>query len=115
MEGFFPLQLLFFLPSASAVPAVSLGTAWRCRNASAGKEISTALNAVTASFIARSPFPSTVDNENVNAQYDSGVLQLEMQKRTETKPKQIKIGAGGNSVESKAAEKKTVEGVKSAA
>ncbi len=39
--------------------------------------------------------PTTVDSENVKAQYDSGVLKLELNKRAEAKPKQIKIGIGG--------------------
>ncbi len=36
--------------------------------------------------------PTTVESENVKAQYDSGVLKLELNKRAEAKPKQIKIG-----------------------
>ena len=39
--------------------------------------------------------PTTVDSENVKAQYDSGVLKLELNKRAEAKPKQIKIGVAG--------------------
>jgi HSP20 family protein len=40
--------------------------------------------------------PTTVDSENVKAQYDSGVLKLELNKRAEAKPKQIKIGVGSS-------------------
>ena len=36
--------------------------------------------------------PTTVDSENVKASYDSGVLKLELNKKAEAKPKQIKIG-----------------------
>jgi HSP20 family protein len=39
--------------------------------------------------------PTSVDSENVTAEYDSGVLKLELSKRAEAKPKQIKIGIGG--------------------
>ena len=54
--------------------------------------------------------PTTVETENVKADYDSGVLRLELNKRAEAKPKQIKIGVG-----SAPAPSKTVEGAKSAA
>jgi HSP20 family protein len=36
--------------------------------------------------------PTTVDSENVKANYDSGVLKLELNKKAEAKPKQIKVG-----------------------
>jgi HSP20 family protein len=50
--------------------------------------------------------PTSVDSENVKAEYDSGVLKLELNKRAEAKPKQIKIGVGsaGASAESRTAE-----------
>jgi HSP20 family protein len=38
--------------------------------------------------------PNTVDAENVKATYDAGVLQLELAKKAEAKPRQIKIGIG---------------------
>jgi HSP20 family protein len=38
--------------------------------------------------------PNTVDTENVNADYNDGVLTIALTKRAETKPKQIKIGTG---------------------
>jgi len=50
-----------------------------------------------------------VDTENVKADYDSGVLKLELNKRAEAKPKQIKIGING------ASSNQTVEATKSAA
>jgi HSP20 family protein len=36
--------------------------------------------------------PTTVNSEGVKASYDSGILKLELNKKTEAKPKQIKIG-----------------------
>lgn len=38
--------------------------------------------------------PSTIDPESIKADYDAGVLHLELQKRAETKPKQIKVNVG---------------------
>ena len=38
--------------------------------------------------------PSTVDAESVKATYDAGVLRLELAKKAEAKPRQIKIGVG---------------------
>ena len=43
--------------------------------------------------------PNTVDTENVKAQYDSGVLRIELQRRVEAKPKQIKIGVSSASAQ----------------
>jgi HSP20 family protein len=39
--------------------------------------------------------PNTVDPENVEANYENGVLRVKLAKRAEAKPKQIKIGASG--------------------
>lgn len=38
--------------------------------------------------------PTTVDAENVKATCDAGVLQIELPKKAEAKPRQIKIGSG---------------------
>src|SRR6201992_4364287 len=38
--------------------------------------------------------PSTVDTENVQASYNAGVLKLELKKKVEAQPKQIKVNAG---------------------
>jgi HSP20 family protein len=54
--------------------------------------------------------PTTVDSENVKANYESGVLKLELSKRAEAKPKQIKIGVNGAAP----AENRTVEAGKAA-
>lgn len=65
------------------------------------------------SFYRSFSLPNTVDTENVKATYDAGVLRLELNKRAEAKPKQIKIDVG--SPASSKIESKTVEGAKSAA
>src|SRR4030088_2554915 len=39
--------------------------------------------------------PSTVDHENVQADYDKGVLKIKLAKKAEAKPKQIKVNVGG--------------------
>ena len=39
--------------------------------------------------------PTTVDTENVGASYNAGVLKLELKKKPEAQPKQIKINLGG--------------------
>jgi HSP20 family protein len=44
------------------------------------------------SFYRAFSLPSTVDGENVQARYDAGVLRIELPRRAEAKPKQIKIG-----------------------
>ena len=38
--------------------------------------------------------PNTVDAENVTANYDKGVLKVELAKKSEAKPKQIKVNVG---------------------
>ena len=38
--------------------------------------------------------PQTIDSETVTAQYDKGVLKIRLVKKTEAKPKQIKISVG---------------------
>jgi HSP20 family protein len=61
-------------------------------------------------FARRFSLPNTIDPETVKAQYDAGVLTVEIGKRAEAKPKQIKVSvSGANSGESK----KTVEAEKS--
>ena len=46
------------------------------------------------SFYRAFTVPSTIDSESIKADYDAGVLRLELQKRPETKPKQIKVSVG---------------------
>lgn len=57
--------------------------------------------------------PNTLDPESVKANYDAGVLTVELGKRAEAKPKQIKVsvsgattGGGPKTVESKQTESK---------
>jgi HSP20 family protein len=38
--------------------------------------------------------PTTIDPESIQADYDAGVLRIELQKRAVTKPKQIKVSVG---------------------
>ena len=61
------------------------------------------------SFFRSFTVPNTVNTDSVKASYDAGVLRIELEKRAEAKPKQIKID-----VNSSAPEKRTVE-AKSAA
>jgi HSP20 family protein len=56
------------------------------------------------SFSRSFTLPNTIDTENVNASYDNGVLKLELAKREEAKPKQIKVNVSTG--------KKTLEGTK---
>jgi HSP20 family protein len=48
------------------------------------------------SFFRSFTLPSTVDTENVQASYNAGVLKLELVKKPEAQPKQIKINVGGD-------------------
>jgi len=43
------------------------------------------------SFFRAFTLPSTVDNENIKASYHNGVLKLELSKKPEAQPKQIKV------------------------
>jgi HSP20 family protein len=47
------------------------------------------------SFYRAFTLPSTVDTENVQASYNAGVLKLELNKKPEAQPKQIKVNVGG--------------------
>jgi HSP20 family protein len=47
--------------------------------------------------------PPTVDTENVNAEFNNGVLKITLNKKEEAKPKQIKIGVGKGVTKGKAA------------
>ena len=46
------------------------------------------------SFYRAFTLPNTVDSENVNANYDNGVLTIKLAKKAEAKPKQIKVNIG---------------------
>ena len=47
------------------------------------------------SFTRTFTLPQTVDQENVQADYDKGVLKIKLSKKAEAKPKQIKVNVGG--------------------
>jgi HSP20 family protein len=46
------------------------------------------------SFTRSFTLPSTVETDNVQADYDKGVLKIHLNKRAEAKPKQIKVNVG---------------------
>jgi HSP20 family protein len=46
------------------------------------------------SFYRAFTVPNTIDPNSIKAEYDAGVLRLELQKRPESKPKQIKVNVG---------------------
>lgn len=62
------------------------------------------------SFARSFTLPNTLDPESVKANYDNGVLKIELAKRAEAKPKQIKVNVEGGK-----ALGKTVEGTKAEA
>ena len=47
------------------------------------------------SFTRSFTLPNTVDSENIQATYEKGMLKIQLAKKAEAKPKQIKINAGG--------------------
>jgi HSP20 family protein len=60
------------------------------------------------SFTRTFTLPNTVDQESVQANYDKGVLKIQLAKKAEAKPKQIKVNVGSEKV-------LEAKGVKSAA
>jgi HSP20 family protein len=46
------------------------------------------------SFYRAFTVPNTIDASSIKAEYDAGVLRLELEKRPESKPKQIKVNVG---------------------
>jgi len=53
------------------------------------------------SFVRSFTLPTTVDTDNVKADYENGVLKIQLAKRAEAKPKQIKVNIGQKTIESK--------------
>jgi HSP20 family protein len=47
------------------------------------------------SFFRAFALPTSVDTENVEASYNAGVLRLELSKKLEAQPRQIKVNVGG--------------------
>lgn len=62
------------------------------------------------SFYRAFTLPTTVDSENIQASYDAGILKVELLKRAETKPKQIKVSVGNSTGAEKQSSAKQVEG-----
>ncbi len=48
------------------------------------------------SFTRTFTLPTTVDSEKVEANYDKGVLKIQLAKKAEAKPKQIKVNVGSD-------------------
>jgi HSP20 family protein len=46
------------------------------------------------SFYRAFTLPATVDTENIGAGYNNGILKLELKKKPEAQPKQIKVNVG---------------------
>ena len=62
------------------------------------------------SFFRSFTIPNTVNPETVKANYEAGVLRIELEKRAEAKPKQIKVevgSAGAHKIEAGKKESKT--------
>ena len=47
------------------------------------------------SFYRAFTLPTTVDTEHIEASYNAGILKLELKKKPEAQPKQIKVNVGG--------------------
>src|SRR5262249_28164079 len=46
-------------------------------------------------FVRSFALPNTVDSDNIHAEYVNGVLKIDLAKRAEAKPKQIKVNISG--------------------
>ena len=66
------------------------------------------------SFYRAFTIPNTVNADSVKADYDAGVLRIQLEKRAEAKPKQIKVQVGSAPKQVESAPAKPAEG-KSAA
>ena len=51
------------------------------------------------SFYRSFTLPNTINPETIKANYDAGVLKVELEKRAEARPKQIKVRVGAASLE----------------
>jgi len=49
------------------------------------------------SFTRSFTLPTTVDAESIQANYDKGILKIQLAKKAEAKPKQIKVNVGSTS------------------
>ena len=50
------------------------------------------------SFTRSFTLPNTVDHDNIQANYEKGVLKIRLAKKAEAKPKQIKVNVSGEKV-----------------
>jgi len=50
------------------------------------------------SFYRAFTLPTTVDTEHIDAKYENGVLKLELKKKPEAQPKQIKVNVGNKTL-----------------
>jgi HSP20 family protein len=64
------------------------------------------------SFYRAFTLPNTIDQNTIKADYEAGVLKVELHKRAETKPRQVKINVGSSKPEQN--QPAAVTGVKTA-
>ena len=64
------------------------------------------------SFYRAFTLPNTIDQNTIKADYEAGVLKIELHKRAETKPRQVKINVGSSKPEQN--QPAAVAGVKTA-
>jgi HSP20 family protein len=64
------------------------------------------------SFYRAFTLPNTIDQNTIKADYEAGVLKIELHKRAETKPRQVKINVGSSKPEQN--QPAAVTGVKTA-
>lgn len=67
------------------------------------------------SFARSFTLPNTVSTDDVNANYNNGILEIKLAKRAEAKPKQIKVGVGTQQPQQKTIEAQTKKGQSQAA
>ena len=61
------------------------------------------------SFYRAFTVPTTIDPEGIKADYDAGVLRLELHKKPESKPKQIKVNVGSGKQLNQAAQSQVAQ------
>jgi HSP20 family protein len=64
------------------------------------------------SFYRSFTIPNTVNPDSVKANYEAGVLRIELEKRAEAKPKQIKVAVGSGQQSSQQSGQQSIEGGK---
>src|SRR6201988_1527186 len=67
------------------------------------------------SFYRAFTIPNTVNPDSVKADYDAGALRIQLEKRAEAKPKQIKVAVGSTAPKIESGSSKPVEGKTAAA